>query len=835
MDHSRRNFDLIHGQEAEPASVSGSNLPAQLTTLIGREQEVAAVSEILCSPQVRFLSLTGPGGVGKTRLGIEVAKEVIGEFADGVCFVSLAPVKSSDLVVSTVAQTLGLKEVGERPLLERLKTYLRDKRLLLFLDNFEHVAGAAPVVTELLTACPGLKALVTSRAVLRLSGEHECPIPPLQLPDSMDLPDLEELGDSESVALFVERARAARPDFELTGQNARAVAEICTRLDGLPLAIELAAARVKLLPPETMLARLEHTLPLLTGGWLDMPARQRTLRSTLRWSHELLDEGEQRLFRRLSVFAGGSTLQAAEAVCDTVDYPLPGALEKLEGLIDKSMLRREEEVDTDKPRFAMLETIQEYASERLKSSGEEEAIRRAHAGYFRALAEEADPKLTTAEQVAWLGRLEVDHNNLRAALRHLVDRGEAEEALRLAGALWRFWYLRGHLTEGRRWLEETLSPSRGASAALRAKALGGLGYLSWSQGDFGQAKALFEESLALSRREGERREAAAALNGLGRVASYARGDHATARTFYEEALTIHRDLDDKWGVAKSLYFSGVAAAFQEDHAAAHPLLEEALEAFREVGDREGIADSVGVMGMMALSRGDHEEARSLVEEARTIMESLEDRPGIIKALCVLGDISLNQGKPGAAHDLYERALAILKDLEDEWWIAWCLEGVAGVAAVQGQPARAARLFGAAQALRDETGSPRPPAYRRYYEHNLAAAKDLLDEAAFAEAWEEGRAMTSGQAIEHALERPAVPEVPESAALEKIPSTDPAGLTDREVEVLRLVSQGLTDGQVAERLYISHRTVSNHLRSIYDKLDVPSRAAAAKEAVERGLI
>lgn len=785
------------------------------------------------------MTLTGPGGVGKTRLGIEVAKELAGEFADGVHFVSLAAVRNPDLVVSTVAQELGLKEVGERSLFERLKAHLRDKRQLLFLDNFEHVASAAPTVAEIPEACPKLNILVTSRAALRLSGEHEYPLPPLQLPSSQETPNLEELGNYEAVAFFVERARSARPDFELTGENARTVAEICTRLDGLPLAIELAAARIKLLPPEAMLARLEHTLPLLTGGWLDLPVRQRTLQSTLRWSHELLDEGEQRLFRRLSVFVGGCTLHAAEAVCDTADRPPAETLEKLEGLIEKSMLQREEGVNTDQPRFTMLETIQEYASERLKSSGEEEAIWWAHAGYYRALAEEAEPRLTTAEQVAWLGRLEADHNNLRAALRYLAGRKEAEEALRLAAALWRFWYLRGHLTEGRRWLEETLALSRRGTAAvpavLRAKALGGLGYLSWSQGDFDRAKTLFEESLALSRKEGEEREAAAALNGLGRVASYARGDHAMARTFHEEALAIHRKLGNRWGIAKSLYFSGVAAAFQEEYAAAYPLLDEALETFREVGDREGIADSLGVMGMMALSRGDHEEARSLVEEAREVMESLGDRPGIIKALSVLGDIFLNQGNPGAARNLYERALAILKDLEDEWWIAWCLEGVAGVAAIQQQSTRAARLFGAAQAFRDEIGAPRPPAYRSYYERNVAVTRNLLDEAAFAAAWEEGQAMTSGQAIEHALEQPTVPEVPESTVSEKIPSTDSTDLTDREVEVLRLVADGLTDGQVAEKLYISHRTVGNHLRSIYDKLDVPSRAAAAREAVERGLI
>jgi non-specific serine/threonine protein kinase len=602
------------------------------------------------------------------------------------------------------------------------------------------------------------------------------------------------------------------------------VIEICARLDGLPLAIELAAARVKLLSPQALLTRLQQGSGLLRGGGLDLPARQRTLRSTLQWSHDLLDKHEKRMLRRLSVFAGGCTLHAAEVVSDVMGDLPAEVLELVASLIDKNLLRQVE-LTGGEPRLFMLETIREYALERLAESGEAETVRRSHANYYLNLTEEAAPKLTTAEQMTWLDLLEREHNNVRAALRWSLDLAEAETALRLVGALWRFWYVRGHSNEGRRWLEEALSLSARGAESLRARALNGAGHLAWAQGDHDQAKALREESLALSRQAGEKQEIADALNGLGFVIRR-RGNYEAARDMHEEALALYKELDDQWGIARSIDLSGRAAAFQGDYAAARPRLEEALKIFREVGEQEGIAESTGVMGMVALGRGDYSTASLRLEEARQILSSLGDRRGVGKMNTALGDAALNQGDRDAAYSLYEEALKDLKDLEDKWWIAWCLEGMAGVAAAQKQPERAARLFGAAAALREAIGAPRPPAFRSYHECDLAAVRERLGEEGFAAAWEEGRAMTTEQAIDCALkERPNALSPPAADGT----------LSPRELEVLRLVADGLTDGQIAEKLYISPRTVGNHLRSIYKKLGVPSRAAAVRQAIERVLI
>ena len=735
------------GRPDGPAVEYASNLPAQLTSLVGRDREVDAAQEIVRRPDVRLLTLTGPGGVGKTRLGIRVAKDLAGEFPDGVCFVSLAPLVDPDLLPSAIARSLGLKEAGERPLQERLKDHLRTRHLLLLLDNFEHVTRAAPVVTELLRASPSLKVLVTSRAVLHLSGEFEVPVPPLDLPDPVRLPGPERLARYEAVNLFVERARAASPDFALSETNAAAVAEICLRLDGLPLAIELAAARIKVLPPEALLARLEKRLPLLTGGPRDLPSRQRTLGDAILWSHDLLGTGEQRMFRRFAIFAGGCTLHAAEAVCATTDEEATEVLDDVASLVDKNLLRRAEQEGRE-PRFAMLETIREYALERLSESGEDEAVRSAHAGYYLALAQRAEPELTTAGQMAWLHLLEREHDNLRAALRWSLRREDAETTLRLCGALWRFWYVRGYLSEGRRWIEEALA-LEGGEPSLRAKVLGGGGELAHSQGDLDRAQELREEALALSSQLEDETQIAASLNGLAFVIRR-KGEFARARAMHGEALELYRKLDDEWGVGRSTDLLGRAAAFQGDFDAALPRLEEGLRTWRSVGDRQGIAESTAVLGMVALGKGDYKAARPLLQKARDVMAEMGDPRGIAKMTVGLADVEFNDGAPETALALYQEALLLLRDVEDKWWISWCLEGIAEVAVSETRPARAATLFGAAAGLREAIGAPRPPGFLSYLERDLATARDRLDEPAFAAAWEEGRAMNLEEAIAYAL-------------------------------------------------------------------------------------
>ncbi|MDF2702547.1 MAG: adenylate/guanylate cyclase protein [Rubrobacteraceae bacterium] len=722
-----------------------NNLTAQPTPLVGREREVSEIAERVKSKEVRLLTLTGPGGIGKTRLALQAGADLLEEFFDGVFFVALATVTDPELLPSTIAEPLGVREVGEQPLEESLEAYLREKELLLILDNFEQVLEGTPFVGDLLGACPKLKVLATSRIPLKLYGEQEYPVPPLTLPDPRVLPPLEVLTQYEAVRLFVERARAVKPDFSVTNECAPAVAEICARLDGLPLAIELAAARVKVLPPRKMLHRLANRLKLLKGGARDLPTRQQTLRGAIDWSHELLDEEERALFARLSVFEGGRTLEAIEEICDP-EGDLD-ALDGVESLVDKSLLRQEEGVGGE-PRFVMLETIHEYARERLEESGEDQEIKHAHAEYFLALAEEAEPELEGADQLEWLERLEEEHDNLRAALSWSLGGGDAELGLRIAGALWFFWEVRGHTSEGRRWLGEALAEERSGSAS-RAKALRGAGWLATSQGDLGRAGEVLEESLALYRMLGDDAGTARALTFLGFKAFF-RGDLERAGTLGAEALALSRRLDDRWGLGAALEVFARTAHERDDQERAAALREEALALARKAGDAWSATYPLINGGWAALVGGDSQRASGMFEEALEICRKLGNRHGVANALTNLAWAALHGGDHERALTLFGEALEYSRELGDNKMLAESLEGLAGGAAARGNAERTALLWGAAEALREEIAIPIFDSELPLHEPYRSYARSRLDAAAFEDTFEEGRAMLQEEAIAYAL-------------------------------------------------------------------------------------
>jgi predicted ATPase/DNA-binding XRE family transcriptional regulator len=725
-----------------------ANLPSQLTPFVGREREIEEVCQRLLRPDVRLLTLTGPGGVGKTRLGLQVAEQVLEQFADGVCFVALTSISEPALVPSAIAQALQVKQGAGQSVAEALVQYLRERQLLLVLDNFERLLEAGPLLAQLLAACPRLKVLVTSRVVLHLQGEHNYEVPTLRLPLAGHRPSLEQLARYEGIRLFVERARAANSEFRVTTENAPAVIELCRRLDGLPLAIELAAARVRLLYPEAMLTRLGNRLALLTGGARDLPDRQRTLRATLDWSYDFLGMGERLLFARLAVFVGGWTLEAAEAVCDTEDET--EVLQHVSALVDKSLVQQQASI-WQEARFTMLETVREYALERLEESGESERLRRRHATYFLELTEAAERASQGPLQGVWLDRLEAEYDNLRGALAwSLIPQGDAEIGLQLTGALSHFWYVRGHHSESRMWLQNALEQGSGSTAA-RARVLVGAGRLDWFQGELARSKVLLEESLTLYQDLGDDAGAAWALLCLGRT-EISRGNHGRGEALVEESLALLRQQGKLWEISRALLALGAGALFEDDVDRATAKFEESLAICQDLENAEGVALSLLYLGRAAHMRGEDARSNTLLQESLALFKDLGDSRGVAEVLLELGRVAHAQGNDTRAVSLCRESLILSRNLDDKSHMAFCLAALAGVIQSAGQATRAARLFGAAEMLLQSLDAVLDPTGRLVYDSDLAATRLQLGEAAFEEARAEGRAMTTEQAVAHALKR-----------------------------------------------------------------------------------
>ncbi|HYB49440.1 MAG TPA: tetratricopeptide repeat protein [Streptosporangiaceae bacterium] len=752
------------------------HLPRQLTSFVGRERELRELRELL--DRGRLLTLTGPGGSGKTRLGLELAAGVRDGFPDGVYFVALAPVGRPDLVLSSIAQGIGLRDVGDRPLPERLCSHLETARVLILLDNFEHLIAAAPAVAQILQATAALRFVVTSRAPLHVRGEQEYEVPPLQVPDPRWATPAAVAG-CESVRLFTERARAVRPGFVLDESNAGVIAEIARRLDGLPLAVELAAARVKLLPPASLLARLEHSLPVLVGGARDLPERQQTLRATIAWSYGLLGSGARRLLAACSVFRGGISLEDAESVCAAaIDLGLE-VLDGLEELVDQSLLRRVEA--TGGPRFGMLFMVREYAAERLAEMPERARVEQGHAATFLALAEVAARRLRGPDELAWLDRLEAEHQNIRAAL-DWSSRHQRCEALRLGAAMSRFWAVRGHFTEGRQRLGALLDACQDATST-RVEALNGAAFLAIDQGDHADARDLAGQSIRLGRELGYRRGEATAHVYLGR-SLIASGRPAEAGPSVERALQLLDGLDDPPGVAAALLYAGLAAHFTGRFEEACARFVRSLELCGATGFPSVAARSLQQLGKSRLELGDIRGARSALGES----------------------------------------LPIALELGDHWVVAVVMEGFAGVAARTGQPRQAMRLAGVVRGLCEAGQFSMPVPVDQEMERWLAPAKSQLGSAA-AQIMAEGQRMSLSEAVAYALA-----DEPEEAWRSGSRGT----LTRREQEVAALVTQGLTNRDIAGRLCLSVRTVDTHVDHILTKLGFSTRTQLTAWAHESGL-
>jgi len=733
-------FELCEGPQISPARipVKRHELPVPRTSLVGREQQLAEAADLLLRDNTRLLTLTGPGGAGKTRLAVAVAAANSRHFTAGVQFVSLASITQPALVAIALADALEIQQVAGRTIPQLIGDQLQDSGpFLLLLDNFEQVLAAATFVAETLEACPSLKILVTSRSSLRIYGEQEFPVAPL--------------APNFAVELFAQRAAAVWPDFAISSDNAVAVQQICLRLDGLPLAIELAAARTKVLSPSAIRDRLQSRLYLLTGGALDLPERQQTLRKAIDWSHELLNEPERKLFRRLSVFAGGCTLEAAEAVCNTsVDLGVD-LFDALSSLVDQNLVQRVDRAETE-PRFAMLETIREYAVERLLDSGEQSAVRRAHAAYCLVLAEEGNPELAPADRTRWLAQCDLEIDNFRAALDWLFQVADVDWALRLSVSLFRFWDMREHLTEGRARLETVLRLARDDRPRERARVLHFIGALASSQGDYPAAQQFLRQGLALYEQLEDEPGIAASLNALA-VSERDGGNYCSAQNNFERSLACWRILNDRLATARCLHNLANVSKVRGDYARARVALCEAAGIFEDLGDRSGATWSVNQQGDIERAQGDLKAARELYQRALVAFRELGDQWGCARSLTDLGYMDCEQGNHGAAFAGYCEALAIFARLGHRRGIARALEGSACLALARGRAPRALTLAGAAAHLRRLISAPLPQAEQLKLDTTLAPAWESLGESEGTRAWETGATMRLEKAIEYCLEEP----------------------------------------------------------------------------------
>jgi predicted ATPase/DNA-binding CsgD family transcriptional regulator len=820
-DRERRE----RGAAAPPVSPWTGQQPIPLTTFVGRESEVVTLRRLLTRPAVRLVTLTGPGGVGKTRLAVEVASGAGDDF-EVLAFVALAAIRDPELVWVTVVRALDLPSSDETAA-EAVRAFLQARRTLLVLDNVEHLVAVGPALADLLRAAPGLTVLVTSRTVLRVSGEHVVVVPPLTLPDRGVLPPPRTLHEFGAVRLFVERSQAVRSAFAVDAGNAADVLEICRRLDGVPLAIELAAARMPVLGTTALVERLRRRLSLLTGGPHDQPERLRAMRACIAWSYDLLPADEQRLFRRLAVFAGGFTLTAAEAIGPPDG---PAALDVVTGLAQKSLIQQD--APSQEPRFLLLETIREYAEEQLVAAGEETDARRAHTAFVLRFAEEAGAGLRGPLQQRWRDRLEAELDNVRAALTWTLsgtaDPGDADSGLLLAGALWYFWFQRGLTGEARRWLSRALdvAPSRGRA---RAQALLGAGTLAWRQGDCATARDHLDESAALWRADGDLGGLAESLHVLGHV-RFDQRHYADARELFDEGLQVFRAAGDLLGGLPIVADLGLVAYHEGDYPSAERILEESLVLYREHGLTDRVAGALNCLGDLAKLAGDNKRAVICYEESLSLWRELRGAPGIASALHKLGQISRSEGDNDLARARFVESLAMQRELGNKQGIGECLAALAGTTAAADHPVRAVRLLAASAALLESIGFPLAPADQLTLSDDITATRQRLGPDEWSAAWTTGYAMPPEQAVHLAL----ADHDDEVTAGDSQVDDGPERLTPRERQVSRLIAEGLTNRQICRALSISERTVGSHVDHIMTKLDARSRTRIAVWAIQHGL-